>query len=90
MTTQQETPHYTTHPKVVAGVVLIASLTLFSLLFWATLLIAAVVAPVETRYIGSIAIEPALEDYYSARRLLLSAAVGCAGTGAFWWLVPDR
>lgn len=82
-------PRSTTHPKVVAGVVLITSLMLFSTLFSVTLLLAASINPIETEMMGAYTVAPTLEDYVSAARVMLAAAVASAGTAGFWFAVGE-
>lgn len=75
---------HTTHPKVVAGVVLIASLLLFSTVFAVVMGISWAAAPPETRVIGTVRIEPTLADWFSLDRVIWSAIAGALVTWGFW------
>lgn len=84
----QERRH-TTHPKAVAGIILMASLMLFSVVFSLILALAAVISPIEARVYGSFVIEPTLSDYLSGGRILFAAGVSAVVTVGFWLLTPD-
>ena len=86
---QTEGPRYTTHPKAVAGIILMASLMLFSLVFSLMIALAAVIAPIETRTYGAYVIEPTFSDYLSFGRVVFAAGVALVVTGAFWLATPD-
>lgn len=80
---QPET-RYTTHPKVVAGVVLIASLLLFGAVFWACMGVSWAASPPEDIVIGTVRFQATAEDYFSVTRIIVSVAIAVVTTGGFW------
>ena len=78
-----DAPRYGTHPKVVAGVVAIASIMLFSVFFAIALILIAVFAPPDTRD------DALLADYLTTGRLLIAAFLAVSLTSLFWWYQPD-
>lgn len=88
---QAMTPTYTTHPKVVAGVVLIASLLLFNLVFWTCMGVSWAISPPETTYrITGLAVEPSAGDYFGGVRVVVSTVVGIIITWGFWKAVDGE
>ena len=80
---------YSTHPKAVAGIILMASLMLFSVVFSLMIALAAIIAPIETRTYGAYVIEPTFSDYLSSGRVLFAAGIAAFVTGGFWFITPD-
>lgn len=70
---------YTTHPKAVAGIVVMASLMLFSTVFTVTILIAALVSPLDAR--------ATLDGYLAVDRAIMAAIAGVIVTALFWTFV---
>lgn len=83
------TPKYTTHPKAVAGIILIASLMLFGVLFWLVIGITATIAPIEVERIGLNVTEPTFIDYLSKGRMIIAGIGALVGTAAFWLFVDS-
>ena len=75
---------HTTHPKVVAGVVLIASLMLFSVVFAVGLGLSWMVSPPEIEAIGSTRLDPTFADYFSTMRVTVPGIVALVVTVLFW------
>ena len=84
-----DAPVYVTHPRVVAGVTLIASLMLFSTLAGVTFAVISVIAPPDGDLVGVVWRDATAADYLSGPRLLITLAVAAVGTGLFW-LATDR
>lgn len=77
---------YTTHPNVVTGVVLMASLALWSVLFWVAIFIIGRLAPPSwagTNY------SPVLADYLTTPRVVIAVIVAIIGTVAFWQVMGE-
>ena len=75
-----DAPAYTTHPRVVAGVTLIASLMLFSTLAVVAFIVINLIAPPQG---------DALADYMTSGRAMFVLAIATFGTGLFWVSVND-
>ena len=67
---------YLTRKKAIAGIMVMASLMLFSVLFTITILVFAWMSPIEYR--------PTLADYLAVDRSLSAAAVSGIATALFW------
>jgi hypothetical protein len=78
------TPNHSTHPLVVSGVVVIASVMLFNTLFSILLLGSIWIAPPTETGIGLSYTETTLEDYFSGVRLLWCVGLAVLGTAGFW------
>jgi uncharacterized membrane protein len=82
----QREPRYTTHPRVIAGVVLMASLMLFSTVFAIAITLLGVFMPPYPRS-AVVVSDIALDDYFTRTRLLISGAVSLVITVGFWFTV---
>lgn len=67
---------YTTHPRVVAGVMLMASLMLFSLVFAIAITLFGIINPPDNGYL-------------TEARVLLAGAIATICTWAFWVATSD-
>lgn len=85
---ESDAPRYRTHPKVVAGIVLMASLMLFSVLFTLTMMIMGAVAPPPGSGSNLIA-SPELGDYFTAQRMLVAGGISATLTFLFWLSIPE-
>ena len=78
-------PRYTTHPRVVAGVMLIASLMLFSTVFAIAIFLFGVVNPPEYGLEdGYRVVDVVLSDYFTRTRVLIAGVVALVATVGFW------
>jgi hypothetical protein len=79
---------YVTHPKAVAGIVVMASLMVFSVLFAIILILAGVLVPPSETF-GMVSGVRPMESYLSGPRLLFAGGTSAALTGVFWFALPD-
>ena len=82
-----EAPRYTTHPKAVAGIMVMASIMLFSVVFAITLVLAGVFVPPRTA-VGVLTHDAVLSDYLTFGRVLVATVAGLVITVLFWYGVP--
>lgn len=75
---------FSTHPKAVAGIVLIASLMLFSTVFGICMGVSWAISPPQAEILGTIRLDPSPSDYFGATRVAVSAVIGIAATVLFW------
>lgn len=81
-------PEYTTHPRVVAGVTVMASIMLFWFLFAIAILVIGLFVPPDTMS-GIVVREATIDDYLTPARLGVSALVSATLTALFWTTVRD-
>jgi hypothetical protein len=85
---RRSAPRYTTHPKVVAGIVLMASLMLFSVLFTILMMVFGAIAPPAPRS-STLLASPDLEDYFTTQRILYAGGISATLTFLFWVSIPE-
>ena len=79
---------YTTHPRAVAGIMVMASIMLFAVIFAIALFLAGVFMPPDTMR-GVVVYDPVLSDYITAERILIASIAAGVVTALFWVLIPD-
>jgi len=82
-------PRYTTHPRVVAGVMLMASLMLFSVVFTIAIVLFGIVNPPESSLVGVAVPDPPLSAYFTQARVLIAGAIAALTTVGFWIAVSE-
>ena len=73
---------YTTHPRAVAGIMAMASIMVFSVVFAITIILAGVFVPPDTAH-------AVLSDFLTIGRVIVATVAGLVITALFWSGVPS-